>query len=165
MERVNFIRCSLKKMVEDYKKDSDVTHILVFMDESYIHTTHFDKKGFYRKGPAGENNHTSSKGRRLIMMHAIMRDRPLCERDAKGRPVDDLRSTSSDCPNAKETNTPYPLTPGHPLSPNMSDPSPNALRTCETLWVTNSETGDYHDNMNSKMFMQWVSEWLLPTLK
>ena len=64
-------------MVEAYKKEADVTHILVFMDESYIHTTHFDKKGFYRKGPAGETNRTSSKGRRLIMMHAIMRDRPL----------------------------------------------------------------------------------------
>ena len=34
--------------------------------------------------------------------------------------------------------------------------------TCETLWVAQSHTGDYHDNMNSEMFMLWVQNKLVP---
>eukprot|EP00957_Ditylum_brightwellii_P063930 4850094-Ditylum_brightwellii.AAC.2 len=37
--------------------------------------------------------------------------------------------------------------------------------TCETLWIANSHTGDYHDNMNSEMFMQWITSRLVPTFE
>ena len=45
--------------------------MLVFMDESYIHTIHFDKNGFYWSGPFGESNRTASKGRRLVIIRII----------------------------------------------------------------------------------------------
>jgi len=38
-------------------------------------------------------------------------------------------------------------------------------KTCETLWVASSHTGDYHDNMNANMFMQRVEDKLIPTFK
>ena len=34
--------------------------------------------------------------------------------------------------------------------------------TCELLWIVNIHTGDYHDNMNSDIFMKWVhKKWIL----
>ena len=82
-------------------------------------------------------------------MHAITKDGPLCDRDEYGRPIDDLKWNGD---------TPHPLTPTEDI-----DPHANILRTCETLWVSDSSSGDYHDNMNSLMFMQWVTNRLLPT--
>ena len=34
--------------------------------------------------------------------------------------------------------------------------------TCETLWVVQNHTGDFHENMNSEMFMKWLKERLCP---
>ena len=161
-ERVNFIRHFLKRMAEAYKKEEDGTHVLVFMVKSYSHTTHFDKKDFFRDGEAGETNRKSSKGMHLIMMHTITKYDPLCERDATYRPVDDILWTNPNHLNGKETNTPHSFTLGHPLSSVAQNNSEDRL-TCKTLWVADSSTVDYHDNMNSNMFMQWVERCLIPT--
>jgi hypothetical protein len=42
-------------------------------------------------------------------------------------------------------------------------PRDDGKLTCETLWVAQSSSGNYHDNMNSEIFMQWVTEKLIPT--
>jgi hypothetical protein len=34
----------------------------------------------------------------------------------------------------------------------------NGKVTCEILWLANSKAGDYHKNMTSEMFMQWVEK-------
>ena len=39
------------------------------------------------------------------------------------------------------------------------------LLSCELLWIAQSHSGDYHDNMNSDMFMKWVEERLVPTFQ
>jgi hypothetical protein len=33
------------------------------------------------------------------------------------------------------------------------------------LWIAQSHTGDYHDNMNSDMFVLWVKEKLVPVFE
>ena len=86
----------------------------------------------------------SGKGRRLVVLHAITLDGPLCERMDDGRPIDDLKWSGSTCH------------PGLRMDGQL---------TCETLWVAQSHTGDYHDNMTSKMLMRWVQEKLCPTFK
>jgi hypothetical protein len=91
-------------------------------------------------------NKGASKGRQLIILHAITRDGPLCQRDNEGKPYDDL-SWNKDTP--------------HPQA--YKDRKPDDLFTCETLWIATSKSGDYHDNMDSNMFMQWVEQKLLPT--
>ena len=35
----------------------------------------------------------------------------------------------------------------------------------ELLWVAQSHSGDYHDNMNIEMFMKWVTEKLVPAFE
>ena len=32
----------------------------------------------------------------------------------------------------------------------------NGKITCDALWEEQSQKGDYHDNMNSEMFMLWI---------
>ena len=64
-------------------------------------------------------------------MHAITPDGPLITYEADGQPVSDIKWTHD---------TPHPQNNRDKL-------------TCETLWLANSYTGDYHDNMKSDMFM------------
>jgi hypothetical protein len=84
------------------------------------------------RGGAAENyDHStqqkvSSKGRRLIILHAITTDGPLCDKDDSGKPVDDLKWKGDTC---------------HPTKRD------DGKLTCETLWVAQSSSGDYHDNM------------------
>ena len=77
-------------------------------------------------------------------MHAITSDGPLCELIEFGVPVTDLKWKGD---------TPHPT------------PREDGKLTYETLWLAQSSSGDYHDNMNSEMFMKWVEERLRPTFE
>ena len=41
-------------------------------------------------------------------------------------------------------------------------PAQDERISCETLWVAQSHSGDYHDNVTSDMFMLWVKQKLCP---
>ena len=84
-------------------------------------------------------------------MHAITKDGPLCDREPNGYPIDDLIWNGD---------TPHPMTPTSDIDLLTDVPC-----TCETLWVSDSSSGDYHDNMNNEMFMQWVKHGLEPTFQ
>ena len=79
-----------------------------------------------------------------MILHAITPFGPLCERDERGIPVSDLRWNGDT-----------------PLATKRID---NKL-TCQSMWKATSSSGDYHDNMNSEMFMKWTSEKLVPTFE
>ena len=114
--------------------------VLVYMDESYVHQTHLQAYSYCHS--ATEVDKKSGKGCRLIMFFAITEHGPLCEYEEDGSPIDDLNWRGD---------TPHPiLSDGH---------------TAECLWMANSSTGDYHDNMNSDNFMRWVEERLVPTFE
>lgn len=121
--------------------------VFVFTDESYININHGQKRSYLPKNQQDENTITrkSGRGRRLIMLHAITVDGPLAEIDAQtGFPIDDLKWRGD---------TPH------------STKQPDSKMTAELLWMANSSTGDYHDNMNSDNFMKWVKEKLVPCFK
>ena len=81
-------------------------------------------------------------GCRLVIVHDITEDGALCDIDPiTGKYVDNLKWTGDTC---------------HP------EKRADGLLTAERLWVTQSHTGDYHDNMNSDMFMQWLETKLVP---
>lgn len=142
--RITLIHAYLIKLDDYYKRIQNGENIvLVFMDESYVHNTHALKNSWV---PQKENhiNKSASKGRRLVIVHAISQFGPLTEKDENGKPVCDLEWKKDSC--ASKDRDP-------------DDPSPI---NCETLWVAQNKTGDYHDNMNSKFFMKWVKQKLLP---
>lgn len=118
--------------------------VFVFMDESAcIHQNHASKFSCCEQGKA-DIDRKSGKGRRLIILHAITVGGPLTEFEVDGSPVSDLKW---------KCDTPHP------------EPREDGKLTCETLWIAQSHTGDYHDNMNSEMYMKWVKEKLIPTFE
>jgi ribosomal protein S19E (S16A) len=63
--------------------------VFVFIDESYVHTTHAHDHSYLQKGKE-HIERTSSKGKRLIILHAITIDGPLAENGDDGKPVSHL---------------------------------------------------------------------------
>ena len=120
-------------------------YISVFVDESFIHSTHSCKKSYVRKGKGNQNiERPSGKGKRLVIIHAITKDGPLTDR-VGGVPIDHLQWGKGR----------YKDTPTHVYRP-------DGLVNCETLWIASSNKGDYHDNMNSTMFMEFIEKKLVP---
>ena len=118
--------------------------IEVFTDESYVNINHAMKNSFIHtdESKGSDLKKKTGKRRRLIIVHTITQDGPLCELDdATGYPVDDL-IWKGDTP--------------------QSEPHPDVKLNEETLWIAQSHTGDYHDNVNSTMFMKWVTDKLRP---
>lgn len=59
-------------------------------DESYIHQNHAPAKSWIKHGPDGARiNRGSSKGKRLVIIHAITKDGPLVTRDNDGVPINE----------------------------------------------------------------------------
>ena len=131
--------------LEKMKADGNSENVVyVFMDESYVHENHQSKYSYLTKDEVDNGTDWSTgKGKRLIILHAITEDGPLAERDEHGYPIDCL-DWRGDTPHPKDI---------------------EGKLTCETLWVATSHTGDYHDNMCSDMFMQWVRTRLVPTFE
>ena len=109
---------------------------MVFIDESYVHKGHGQSNSFF--DDKGEFSKSAGKGTRLIMLHAITEDGPLCDLQLDGQAFDNLRWSGD---------TPHP-----------DGDLPDGLTTSECLWLSNSSTGDYHDNMNGEMFIKWIRE-------
>ena len=118
----------------------------VFADESYVHQNHQTGHSYFVNGKTTEMNRSASKGRRLIILHAITVDGPLADTDpVTNKPaVGQLKWSGQ---------TPYP---------ELRD---DKLLTTETIWPADTHTGDYHDNMRSDIFLKWVDERLIPTFK
>lgn len=128
--------------VQEIENGNPNDYVFVFQDESYIHNTHAGGYSYVQKG-AENIGRKSSKGKRLVILHSITPHGPLCELDNE-KPVDDLKWKGD---------TPHPT------------PRIDGKLTCETLWLAQSSSGDYHDNMNSEMFMKWVQQKLIPTFE
>lgn len=127
------------KIVKDMESGTS-DYVFAWMDKSYVHNTHSHEYSYVAQG--GEHiERTGSKGKRLVILHSITMDGPVCERDENGMPMSDL---------TWKGDTPHPT------------PCADGKLTCETLWLAQSSAGDYHDNMNSEIFMRWVKEKLLP---
>ncbi|CAN0240511.1 unnamed protein product, partial [Ectocarpus fasciculatus] len=50
-------------------------HVIVYTDESYINVYHKQEKTWFKSGEKSE--HSTGKGKRLIIVHAITKDGPL----------------------------------------------------------------------------------------
>ena len=148
--RVDQIRDYLIDLSKWLKQEEEGDVVLVYTDESYCHTctNHSDSHSWHLNTGNPNRNKSCSRGRRLIFLHAITKDGPLCEVDpATGRPVDNIK-WNKDTPHADDVE--------------ITD---EVLLTAENIWLATSTTGDYHDNMRSDIFLKWVNERLIPTFK
>jgi hypothetical protein len=118
--------------------------VSVCTDESYIHHIIIHRYSYMKEG-GKPINRSNNKGERLIIMHAFTPLGVLAEIDnLSNLPVSEFQRKGDAC---------------HP------HPREDGKLTCETIWKATSRKGDYHNNMNSEMFIKWVTEKFLPTLK
>jgi hypothetical protein len=131
-------------MIDIDKVMNNENCIIVGTDESYIHRNHCSNFSYVTKKEIAIGR-SNDKGERLIIMHAISPHGPLAKRE------ETTNSQVSDLQWKRDTCNPHPREDGK--------------ITCETIWKSDSRSGDYHNNMNSDMFMKWVVEKLLPSFK
>ena len=134
------------------------THVIVNMDESYVHESHSRKYGYsvtsaqhgdeYVNGRYVHHYHgqeggvdcrlseeQATKGRRLIIVHAATKDGLLvgdagdCERDIDSTVIG------------------------------------RDYKSAEWVYQADARLKDYHKNMNSEMFINWVRHMLVPAFK
>ena len=96
-------------------------------------------------------NKSTSRGQRLIFIHDITKYGTLFDFDViKGRPIDKIKWKGD----APYVNSPYIKTINEAAAP--------LPLTSKLIWLSNSHTGDYHDNINGKMFMKWITTKVIP---
>jgi transposase len=81
------IRSFIWHYAEALRLQQQGTHIIVYLDESYIHALHQMKKGWHPKSGPYRNNETQGDvdtGKRLIILHAMTKDGMLEVEDAVG---------------------------------------------------------------------------------
>ena len=82
----------------------------------------------------------------MIAIHDITKDGPLCDFDViKGGPIDEIK---------RKGDTPHADSLDIKTINKAADPLP---LTSELIWIFDLYTGDYHDNMNGKMFMKLIT--------
>lgn len=126
--------------IEKALKAGDDSKFSVCVNESYANMNHASKYSYLPKNKDKDSNlkRKTGKGRRSIILHAITTDGPLYEYEMEtNRPVDNLKQSGNTC---------------HP------EPRKGRKLNYETLWIAQSHTGNYYDNMNSIMFMKWIEE-------
>jgi hypothetical protein len=133
------------------RQELEGTAVLVFMDESYCHTHHAPKSGWYpckfvkgkglnkRRRMVEKKNKIvrGAKGKRLVIVHAMTRDGWL--RDP------DLPRMQSKGKGSYEDQTP--------------------IADSEYIFPATDESEDYHKNMNSLRFIFWVQNRLFPAFR
>ena len=136
-QRADRTRSYIKQYSDALKEQELGSAIIVYMDESYIHTLHqfqfcwaliSDQEGYHVRG-------SPAKGKRLIIIHAMCKD-GLLHINQRGRNVQSLTNDVSE---------PYP--------------------SCEFIFEAALDSEDYHKNMNSTVFMQWIRNRLIPTFQ
>jgi transposase len=81
------IRSFIWEYAKALRLQNDGTHIIVYLDESYIHAAHQMKKGWHSTVGPYRNNETqgdADTGLRLIILHAMSKDGMLEVEDAVG---------------------------------------------------------------------------------
>jgi hypothetical protein len=157
-DRIDVKRTYLKDYADAWAKEMSGTHVIVYLDESYLHQYHAANYSWIKVGVADGNhiNRGAGGGKRLIMLHAITKNGPLVTRYPAG--------SKDAAGNLNEGQPIVDFTWGAGRSKDITQTASGGL-TCETLWTASQRTGDYHDNMDSERFMDWVEHRLLPTFK
>ena len=138
-KRPDIMRTYLKAYADALKKEREGTHVIVYTDESYLHQNHAPTESWLKADGDRHVDRSSSKGKRLIILHAISKFGPIGGEDKSMKWAGD--------------------------TPHVNHDNAACAETSELLWVSNSSTGDYHDNMNGTMFLKWVKDKLTRAFK
>lgn len=105
--------------------EANCPFVFVFTYKSFVHRRYGLTKSYFKQD-SKDFNRSTSKGDRLIIMHAITVKGPLTEYNDINQPAERLVWTL-------DTQRPYPHKDG--------------VLECETIWKSTTKTGDCHHNM------------------
>lgn len=151
-ERKERILLFVRQYNEAKKLEAAGTHVIVYMDESFVHQWHASPYSFFKKGCEFIGRLTG-KGKRLIIVHAITKDGPLVtEKD--GFPISEGRFKAKG--KGKATSK---------KGKDKDEASMVVELTGEWVWEARTAKGDYHATMDDDMFMQWLTRRLIPAFR
>ena len=159
----------IRQYVQALIKESEGTHICVWMDESYIHNNHAVERGWFRPG---SKRHVviSKRTGRLVIFHAITRDGLLCNEHSRDSDMD--RDLTVETLNAEYV---YHIDPkkvnisaasaAASAAAAAATASEDVQETPGTVKDRKDDKEDYHGNIDGTMFIQWLRHRLIPAFK
>ena len=150
-KRLELLRNYLIKYADALAKEKAGTHVLVYMDESYVHSGHCRRYCWHFNAEAEHGGCIliQPKGEsRMIIVHAMTKDGLLCKLNEEGE------YDESEIKNAY-----YKVASG------IRKKSAEMFYQAGLLSGGNQTQGDYHDNMDGVMFQRWVQTKLLPAFE
>jgi len=141
--KAEYARALIRRYILQYSKlaheERQGKHVLVWMDESYIHAGYCSRFSWYRRTDDIVPNRMTGqdKGKRMIIMHAMTRDGML----EKLGPNDDQPSD------------------------NLDEKCTSAAVVTTKLSAEGYEPADYHDTLDGEKFLQWMRNRLLPAFE
>ena len=134
--RNSLIQKYIYKYAKALKQQEDGTHVIVYMDESYVHSHHCTTSFWHKYSNFLSANYVrgDNRGKRLIIMHAMTKYGLLAVENVE--PSNVLEEIYHSC----------------------------ALIFNE-VYVNNVAVADYHDTINGAKFTEWIQTRLLPTFE
>jgi transposase len=129
------IRKFVIEMHRALKLEANDDYVICFTDETYIHQNHSPVYSWHAVDGAHSTEKTTSKGKRLIILHAITRDGFIATID--------------------------PAT-GKPITENALTGDRSSQPTAEWIWPAKSNLKDYHTNKDAAGFDWWLHNRLIP---
>jgi hypothetical protein len=130
-------RSFIRQYADALQQQTSGKAVIVYTDESYIHTTHSNQYVWYSKSASQRNcvSALASKGKRLILLHAISEHGLLHGSFTDGA-----------------------------IAAAPNDVS-KAYFNCELIFESLIDSEDYHKNMDGQVYMQWIHNRLIHTFK
>jgi transposase len=130
----------IRRFVKEYAlalAEERQSTVLVWMDESYIHTGYCSQYSWFHSTSSTVPNRVrgSEKGKRLIIIHAMTRDGMLESLD------------------------------GYEPSDNLQEKATSAAVVTDSLSAGGISPEDYHDTLNGEKFVAWLQNRLIPTFQ
>lgn len=130
--RDTLIRQYIYKYAQAVREQGDGTAVIVYMDESYVHSHHGVKKGwFHPDAIEGADTQGDIRGKRLIIMHAMTKDGMLHVHDEVPSNI-------------------------------LTEIYESAELIFDEVCVDGHSLADYHDTINGDKFVQWIQTRLFP---
>jgi transposase len=93
------IRGFIKEYAVALKQQEEGKAVLVYIDESFVHTGHHCRYGWF--SDSNEVRRKSGRGKRLILLHAMSKDGLLAKKDNEGEVMEVSADVSERAPNAE----------------------------------------------------------------
>ena len=149
------------KFIVDYNRalleEENGVYVIVYTDESYIHSNHARQFGWFKEGKVPTVDRTRRTGRHVIF-HAITKDGLLCASrcDADG----DLSVQTENAEYIYEVETEKNRKKTSKRQKKAGD-----TETVATLQDKKDDKESYHGNINSEMWLKWLENKLIPSFR